>query len=301
MPRIYTFGEALLDIIFEGGQPVSAWPGGAMLNTSVSLGRLKLPVSLITEYGRDQVGDLIDTFLRDNGVDTSWVCRFEGHLTTLALAFLNERREASYSFYKDYPAERLCGPLPAPAEGDLLLFGSFFALDPAIRPALRRLLDEARRGGALIYYDPNFRSSHLDDLPLLREEILANLSGATLVRGSDEDFRNIFGARNVEEAYQHVSSHCLYLIYTASSEAVYLRTPRLSLTLPVPPVKVVSTVGAGDTFNAGIAAELFRRRINPGTLEALTENEWHGILSTAIRLAGQVCGTYENYIDKDFS
>ncbi len=295
---IYTFGEALLDITFRNGQPVSAWPGGAMLNTSVSLGRLGVPVSLITEYGRDQVGDLIDDFLRKNGVDTSHAARFKGHLTTVAMAFLNEKNEASYTFYKDYPAERMQTVLPEPGGDDLLLFGSFFALDPAIRTVLTKLLTTAREKGSFIYYDPNFRSAHLEELPTLKSYILENIAAATLVRGSDEDFRNIFGAENADEAWEAVSGHCPYLIYTASSRAVYLRTPSLSLEVPVPPLeKVVSTVGAGDTFNAGVAYELYKRMIRPGDLEKTGETTWTSILNTGIRLAGEVCGRYENYVE----
>ncbi len=298
MSRIFTFGEALLDITFRNGQPVSAWPGGAMLNTSVSLGRLGVPVSLITEYGRDQVGGLIDDFLRKNGVDTSHAARFEGHLTTVAMAFLNEKNEASYTFYKDYPAERLKTVLPEPGADDFLLFGSFFALDPGIRPVLTQLLATARKKGSFIYYDPNFRSAHLEELPTLKNYILENIAAATLVRGSDEDFRNIFGAENADEAWEAVSGQCPYLIYTASSRAVYLRTPSLSLEVPVPPLeKVVSTVGAGDTFNAGVAYELYKRKIRPGDLEKTGEATWTAILGTGIRLAGEVCGRYENYVE----
>ncbi len=297
MSRIYTFGEALMDITFRDGQPVSAWPGGAMLNTSVSLGRLGLPVSLITEYGRDQVGNLIDDFLQKNGVDTSHAARFEGPLTTLALAFLDEKNNASYSFYKDYPEKRLDTTVPDLSGEDLLLFGSFFALDPAIRPALIRLLDKARKNSTLIYYDPNFRSSHLHELPALKNSIVENMKAATVVRGSAEDFQNIFGAEDADEAYRQIAGHTPYLIYTASSRAVYLRTPNLSLEIAVPPVKVVSTVGAGDTFNAGVSSELFKRKITPDKLPELGEKEWREILTTGIRLAGEVCGKYENYIE----
>jgi len=70
--------------------------------------------------------------------------------------------------------------------------------------------------------------------------------------------------------------------------------------VPVPPVKVVSTVGAGDTFNAGIASELYQRKITPGMLDSLEEEEWREILSTGIRLAGKVCGRYENYVENKF-
>ena len=66
MRRIFAIGETVYDIIFKGTQPVSAKPGGAMLNTAVSLGRLNLPVHFISEYGYDIVGDIINNFLNKN-------------------------------------------------------------------------------------------------------------------------------------------------------------------------------------------------------------------------------------------
>ncbi len=295
---IYTFGESLLDVTFRNRQPVSAWPGGAMLNTSVSLGRLGLPVSLITEYGKDPVGEMIDGFLRENGVDTRYAVRYDGNKTTVALAFLNERNEASYSFYKEYPERRLQGVMPEFSGGDYFLFGSFFALDPGVRPALVSLLKQTSGRKTFIYYDPNFRSSHLDELPALKKNIIENISMASLVRGSDEDFRNIFGAENAEDAWAAVKDRTGALIYTASDRAVYLKTPELSLEVPVPPVETVSTVGAGDTFNAGIVSELYKRKVTPDSLSRLTREEWTEIIRTAITLAGEVCGRYENYINK---
>ena len=294
--HIYTFGEALYDITFRNGQPVSAWPGGAMLNTSVSLGRLKMPVSLITEFGQDPVVELIEDFLQKNGISTKHVARFSGHNTTIALAFLNDKNEASYSFYKDYPEKRLRGIMPVFSGYDFFLFGSFFALDPGIRPILYNLLKKAKEQNTFVYYDPNFRKSHLDQLPLLKKNILENISMATLMRGSDEDFLNIFGAGDADEAYRAVSDKIQYLIYTASDRAVYLRTPDISLEITVPYVQTVSTVGAGDTFNAGIAYELFNRKITPLTLAGLNETAWKEIIKTAIRMAGEVCKSYENYI-----
>ena len=293
---IYTFGEALYDVTFRDGQPVSAWPGGAMLNTSISLGRLGLPVSLITEYGEDAVGELIDAFLRDNGISTEYAARFSENKTTIALAFLNDRNEASYSFYKDYPGQRLQVEQPEFTGKDYFLFGSFFALDPGIRPVLETLLKKVREKDVLVYYDPNFRKSHIDELPLLKEYILKNISQAHLVRGSDEDFRNIFGAGDADEAFKAVRDLTSCLIYTASDQGVFLRTPELSLELPVPPVKTVSTIGAGDTFNAGIVYELYKRHINASGILSLTTEEWKAIIGMAIKLAGEVCGRYENYI-----
>lgn len=89
MRKIYTIGETVLDILFRGNQPFTAKAGGACLNTSVSLGRLNLPVYFISEYGLDEVGNFIDNYLRENNVNTDNVYRYYDGKSALALAFLN--------------------------------------------------------------------------------------------------------------------------------------------------------------------------------------------------------------------
>ena len=70
MRKIFGIGETVLDIIFKDGQPQAAKAGGSVLNSAVSMGRMGLPVSFISEYGLDDVGELIDNFLNENGVNT---------------------------------------------------------------------------------------------------------------------------------------------------------------------------------------------------------------------------------------
>ncbi len=113
MRRIYGIGETVYDIIFKDGAPQAAKPGGSVLNSMVSLGRTGLPVSFISEYGKDDVGSLIDRFLNDNGVNTSTVYRYNDANTSLALAFLDEKNDAHYTFYKDFPGKRLMWIFPS--------------------------------------------------------------------------------------------------------------------------------------------------------------------------------------------
>src|ERR1035437_6824051 len=102
MRKVYTIGETVLDIVFKNLQPVAAKAGGSMLNTAVSLGRLGLPVHFISEYGIDTVGEIIDGFLNSNSVATQYVYHYADGKSALALAFLDEKNNANYSFYKAY-------------------------------------------------------------------------------------------------------------------------------------------------------------------------------------------------------
>lgn len=301
MRRIYGIGETVLDIIFKNGQPQAAKAGGSVLNSVVSMGRMGLPVSFISEYGKDHVGELIDNFLSQNGVDTSHVHRYADGNTTLAMAFLNERNDASYDFYKNYPAERLNIAFPEVGREDILQCGSFYAIWPEIREKFRELLMQAYLNGALILYDPNFRKSHLSEIGTLRPIVIENMKMAGLLRGSDEDFANIFGAHSPEEAWKEVSNYCKCLVYTANAEGVFVKTPSFSGKFPVQKIVPVSTIGAGDNFNAGMLTAIFRKAYTREDLLVLGENEWSEIIGMAVAFATHVCMSYENYISQDFA
>jgi fructokinase len=106
MPTVFTIGETILDIIFENGQPVAAKAGGSMLNSAVSLGRCGLQVEMLTELGEDKIGEMVKGFLNDNGVGTLFLKLAEGFKTPVSLAFLDEKGNAQYSFYKQYPGQQ---------------------------------------------------------------------------------------------------------------------------------------------------------------------------------------------------
>jgi fructokinase len=301
MRKIYGIGETVLDIIFKDGQPQAAKAGGSVLNSMVSIGRMELPASFISEYGADDVGKLIDDFLRDNGVDTSFVHRFQQGSTALALAFLDDKNDAHYTFYKDYPGKRLDIEFPAIKAEDIVQCGSFYAIWPEIREKFIKFISEAFENGALVLYDPNFRKSHLSELGLLKPLIIENMKLSSLVRASDEDFRNIFNANTPDEAWEEVRNYCKCLVYTANDEGVFVRTPTFSGKFPVRKITPVSTIGAGDNFNAGIITSIHRKGIKRDQLISLTHDEWSAVIETAVAFATHVCMSYENYISTEFA
>jgi fructokinase len=301
MRKIYAIGETLLDIIFRNGEPQTAKAGGSMLNSVVSLGRLGLPVSFISENGIDEVGKMIDIFLTGNGVDTSSVHRYKDANTSLALAFLNENNDANYSFYKNYPEKRLDIGFPEIHPEDIILFGSFYAISPEIRNQVVSFISNAGKKGAFIIYDPNFRKSHAEEIDSLRPLIIENMEMANLIRGSNEDFMNIFGATNPDEAWEIVKKHNKCMIYTYSSSGVFVRSHSFSGTFPVNRIVPVSTIGAGDNFNAGLISSLYRKKVLSEDLDSLKKSEWEEIIRTAIEFANHVCMSYDNYISKEFA
>jgi fructokinase len=299
--KIYGIGETVLDIIFKDGSPQTAKPGGSVLNSLVSIGRVGLPVAFISEYGKDDVGNLIDKFLGESGVNTSSVHRFYEGSTSLALAFLDGKNDAHYTFYKDYPKNRLDIIFPAIEKDDIVQCGSFYAIWPEIREKFRKFINGAKEKGGLILYDPNFRKSHLSELDTLKPLVIENMQMASLVRGSDEDFKNIFGVRDADEAYEKVRYYCPNLVYTSNTEGVYVRTPCFSGKFPVKDITPVSTIGAGDNFNAGMITSIYQNNIRPDHLSNLVEKEWSEVIATAVDFATEVCLSYENYVSMEFA
>lgn len=299
-PKVWCIGETVLDILFRDGQPVSATPGGSALNSAVDLGRSGIRVEFISETGNDQAGDLALDFLKRNHVGTAHIRRFDPGKTAVSLAFLDQTRNARYSFYRDYPPERLAGPLPSVKKGDVILFGSIYAITPGLHTKITDWIEDSKRKGAVVLYDPNFRKAHLGMLETALPMIRKNIGLADLVRGSDEDFQNIFGIRAPEKIRSLLpASICPNLILTRGENKViaWFGKTRISHD-PEPLKKVVSTIGAGDAFNAGIvyaflnnAGSLFRT----GEAEVKTAET---LLSWGNRFSSDVCTRLENCISE---
>jgi len=300
MRRVFGLGETVLDIIFKDHQPVAAKAGGSALNTLVSLARVDIPVNFITEIGRDKVGENIMKFLSDNGLSSDYVCRFTEGKSAIALAFLNDQNDAEYEFFKSYPQQRLTGEIPQFRENDILIFGSYFGLNPAVRPRLLDYLKAAKDQGALIIYDPNFRSHHLKNREKLLSVIEENFAYADLVRGSDEDFINIYGTNNPTEVYAHVASYCTNLIITAGAKGVYTYSSGYHHHYNVPIINPVSTIGAGDNFNAGIIKAILEYNICKKNDLVITPRDWVHIAAYGIEFSSEVCMHIDNYVDGDF-
>jgi fructokinase len=301
MRQVYGIGETVLDIIFKDGAPRAAKPGGSSLNTCVTLGRLGMDIEFISEYGNDPVGDLVDSFLRNNNVKTDYITRFSNGKSALALAFLDEQNNASYTFYKDFPPERLKNMPDKTNENDIVSFCSIYAITKAVRPNLMKFVRTARANGSVILYDPNFRAAHLHELEELRPFITENLQVADMVRASDEDMQNIYRVTDPGSAYNYIKEFCPVLIYTANKRGVTVLTPAGTFNYPVKKIKPVSTIGAGDNFNAGIIYSLIRDNIDKKILKDLSQEQWGRIIKTAVDFATEVCLTWDNYVSVEFA
>ncbi len=304
MRRVIGIGETVLDIIFKGEKPLQAVPGGSAFNAIISLGRAGLPASFISETGNDRVGLWVKRFLRENGVDDKGVCVFPDSKSPISLAFLDESNNADYLFYKDHPHDQLDFVYPEVNESDVVVFGSFFAINPVVRPQVAGFLEYAHKHGAILYYDLNYRASHKSDLLRVTPNIIENLELADIVRGSNEDFEVMYRKNNADAVYRsEISFYTKKFIYTQGSRPIELRAEGgFAKQYEVPQLEqVVSTIGAGDNFNAGIVYGLFKNGIMREDIDhGLTERQWDALIDCGMRFSGNVCQSLSNYISEDF-
>jgi fructokinase len=302
MRKVIGIGETILDIIFKNEQPTAAVPGGSTFNGIISLGRMGLPVTMITETGNDRVGQTIKEFMEENGVNSNHVCMYQDGRTAISLAFLNERNDADYTFYKDYPNARLDVQWPVVNKDDIIMMGSYFVLNPILRDKVKEFLDYATKQEALIYYDINFRSSHISEAIKLRSSILENFEYASIVRGSTEDFQNMFKISDPEKVYkQEVAYHCKQMLCTDAEGEISLFSPNVNKKYQVNKIKTVSTIGAGDNFNAGIIFGLLKEGVSRDGIASITEEQWNHIIAHGIAFATEVCQSLNNSISKEFA
>lgn len=302
MRKVIGIGETILDIIFRNEQPIAAVPGGSVFNAIVSLGRTGAPISFISETGNDHVGHIILKFMRDNNMPTTHINIFPDGKSPVSLAFLNERSDAEYIFYKNYPKQRLNVAYPKVEEDDIVVIGSYYALNPILRDKVVDLLEQARKKKAIVYYDPNFRSSHKEEAIKLAPAIIENLEYADIVRGSQEDFFYMYNLRDADQIYKNkIKFYCPNFLCTAGSEQISLRTKTVHKEYAIPPVEAVSTIGAGDNFNAGVIYGLLKYNVRYDDLNTMDEATWDKIVGYGMEFAAEVCKSFNNSVSKEFA
>ena len=301
--KVIGIGETVLDITFKGGQPIGAFPGGSVFNAIVSLGRAGVSTTFISETGNDRIGDQVVSFLRDNGVNADLVNRCPNGQSPVSLAFLDEHNNAEYLFYKDHPHDHVDFVYPDIQPDDIVIVGSFFAVNPAVRPQVMGLLDYAHNHGAIIYYDVNYRLAHKNDVMKITPNLIENLEFADIVRGSREDFETLYRKSDPDKVYTaEISFYCKKFVYTQGADPVVVRADgNFRREYAVPETETVSTIGAGDNFNAGLLYGLIRYGITKDQLDrGLAPEEWDKLVAYAQLFSNECCKGIYNYVSKEF-
>lgn len=302
MQKVIGIGETILDIIFQNDQPLKAVPGGSAFNCMVSLGRCRVPAFFISEMGQDRVGGLIGNFMQENNLSTKYIDFFANGKSPVSLAFLNESQNAEYVFYRDFPEKRLDIDFPEISESDVLVLSSYFAVNSLLRDKVASLLSYANQKNAIIYYDINFRKPHAHERLKLMDNFKQNFSFATIVRCSDEDLEVLFPGESIDVIYQQfIAPNQGIFIVTRGEKGIFLKTKTFEKEYFVNPLNCISTIGAGDNFNAGLIYGIMKYNFLYDSISQLSEPEWDQLIGLGKKFAAEVCMSYDNYISSAFA
>lgn len=302
MRKIIGIGETILDILFKNNQATTSVPGGSTFNSMISLGRVGVPSCFLSEIGDDKVGGIVRDFLRNNGVDDRYLTEYPECKSPISLAFLDDHNNATYSFYKDPFGKRTDWECPTIERDDIVLFGSYYALNPDMRYKVIALLEKARSVGAIVYYDVNFRRNHAGEAIKLMGSVIENLEYADIVKGSDEDFEVLYHLSEGAKVFKEkIAFYCPRLIYSCGAQGLELYSRMLTKRYPIEPVIPVSTIGAGDNLNAGVLYGLIKYRIRRDDLDYLSEHDWDDIIRCGLDFSADTCRQADNYISREFA
>lgn len=254
-------GEALIDMLpretAAGEAAFAPYPGGAVFNTAIALGRLEVPAGFFCGISTDLFGQILTDSLAASGVDSALAVRSD-RPTTLAFVTLTGG-QARYAFYDENTAMRMMVPddLPAlPDDVSALFFGGISLVGEPCALAFAALLDRehARR---VTMIDPNIRPGFIIDAARYRARLNAMLAQCDIVKLSDEDLTWLMGAGDIPAlAGAVLDLGPRVVIITEGADGARAFTARDTVHVPARRVSVVDTVGAGDTFNAGFLAAL---------------------------------------------
>ena len=246
-------GEALIDMLpretADGEAAFAPFPGGAVFNTAIALGRLGTEVGFFSGLSNDLFGKTLTDALALSHVDFSTAARSD-RPTTLAFVTLTNG-QAKYAFYDENTAGRMLSDIPQiPDKCDALFFGGIsLASEPCGSTYEAMMLQAAK--SRLTMIDPNIRPSFISDEAGYRARLSRMLAVADVVKLSDEDLGWLGGS--VQDI---LAKGTALVLNTEGARGVKAHTLEGSFFVPAHKVTVVDTVGAGDTFNAGILAGL---------------------------------------------
>lgn len=286
-------GELVADLIEQPDGLLRPVPGGSPANTALACARLGASVQFLGRFGPDVFGVRARDRLASNGVGLDGSIAAD-EPSTLAVATTDAAGHARYAFWTcgtadwQWTEDELA---PAPAAGTRAVHtASLASWTPPGASAILGLLTRARDAGVLVSYDPNVRPALFGDASaaLLRRAIEA----AHVVKVSDEDVAVLHPGRDPEDAARDwlQLGPDLVVLTAGADGAVALRRGRTDVRVPGAHVVVADTIGAGDTFTAGLLVSLLDHLPPHGDpsegLDALTDDTVAAVLRLAATAAG---------------
>lgn len=294
---ILVCGEALIDLFIGGpsqtGLSAEAVAGGSPFNVAIGIGRLGRPAAFLSTLSEDAFGVFLAGKLAESGVSASYLQRCPNP-TTLSVVATSASGQPQYSFYAPDSADRALRPeaLPShlPSDINAIAAASYALGVEPIASAIETLL-RREAGSRVISLDPNVRPRVVGDLQIYRERFERLLAYASVVKASDEDIELLYPGQTLVAAARAWLQHGPRLvIVTRGAEGPLAVFGGSVIERAAPRVDVVDTVGAGDTFHAGLLSWLDANGLltSQGVAE-LSEVQVTAALDFAAAAAAIVC------------
>lgn len=284
-------GEALIDMLPRrteaGEQAFAPHAGGAIFNTAIALGRLGSPVEFLSGLSTDLFGDLLRQTLADSHVGTRHAIT-SPRPTTLAFVRLSGGN-ASYTFYDENTAGRMIEAAAIPSVDDAVAAMHFGAISLIAEPcgSAYEALMAREKDRRVMMLDPNIRPGFIPDPAAHRARMERMIAMADIVKLSDEDLA-WFGEPGDDEkrARRMLERGPRLVVVTRGARGATAFTSSHRVSVPAPSVVVADTVGAGDTFNAGLLASLNEAGLlTKQAIAGLAEHSIADALSLGVRVA----------------
>lgn len=290
--RIALVGEALIDFTSTGPMAFQGHAGGSPLNAAVACARLGQPTGYLTQLSTDMFGEYLLHYLIENGIDTRFVLRSGAPST---VGFVEHTSTTNrYAFLRAGAADTAWSPSPLPAllaETEVLHFGSISLLTEPAASAIGALV-EGSVGRRLVVLDPNVRASLIPDMDAYRARLTRWLASTDLLKLSDEDVDALAPGvppGEAAERWLRAGPRAVVITYGASGTILH-RAGKAPLSVSAPAVAVVDTIGAGDTFSAGLSVALLLRGVRGAAgLAELPDECWLETLRFAAAAAALNC------------
>ncbi len=304
MVDLVAIGELLIDFTYHGisengTRLFEQNPGGAPANVVCSASNLGLSTAFIGKVGRDMHGDYLRRVLEDKGVNTYGLISTDDVFTTLAFVELSESGERRFSFARKPGADTCL--LESEVKYELaedcriFHFGSLSLTNEPSRSATIKAVKAAKKAGAIISYDPNYRAPLWKSENEAAEIMQSVLHFADVVKISEEEIGLVTGETSPGAAAESLFQKGISCaIVTLGSKGAYTAVKNASLTVPVlnPYVHVVDTTGAGDAFLGGFLYKLVRSGMNPIELSETQIRDFtefaNGVASLCIQRRGGI-------------
>ncbi|MEM9607461.1 MAG: carbohydrate kinase [Actinomycetota bacterium] len=288
---IVAAGEALIDLFpaDDEGRDWQARPGGSPLNVAVAVARLGQPAGFLGRLSSDRFGEVLLRHLRAAAVDEAYVSIGDEPTALAVVEPGGADREPGFSFHGHGTADRALRAEDAALGDDVEvvhLAGSVTLLAPPADEVLREVM-RTSRGRRLVTLDPNVRPTIAGSPEALRPHVDEWLAATDLVKVSRADLAWLEpGADPLDVAAAWLRKGPAVVVVTRGGDGSVAVTPERSVEVPAHPIEVVDTVGAGDSFMAGLLVWLAEHEaIDRPALGALGDADWRAALDFAGRVA----------------